>query len=194
MQPLIIFLHLCKWVALRWFLRWKSWSIKEKWIPQVTQHVAELGIEPWSFSLTFIWSITQRERDVHKSYLYISMTFYVTTSNNLDQQEKSEIAAASPKPPGDLAHHNPSSEVTTVLTSSTLDEFCMHFELDVRGIMLFYVWLLFPNSMWVKFIHGDASNGSFPFIAIYFMVEICQNSSVPLLMELGVFPLWSYHE
>ena len=113
-------------------------------------------------------------------------------SNNLDQHEKDGIVAASLKPPHDLASHNPSSEVTTVLTHSTLDEFRIDFELYVSGIIFFYVWLLFLNIMCVKFIHGDASNRSFPFIAVYFMVEICQNLSVPLLME--VFLLWGYYE
>lgn len=116
----------------------------------------------------------------------------MTTSNNLDQHEKNGIVAVSLKPLHDLGSHSPSSEVTTVLTHSTLDEFRINFELYVSGIIFFYVWLLFLNIMCVKFVHGDASNRSFPFIAVYFMVEIRQNLSVPLLME--VFLLWGYYE
>lgn len=47
---------------------------------------------------------------MHKSYLYNSMNFCGTTSNNLDQREKKKktgVVAPSPKPPRDLACHSP---------------------------------------------------------------------------------------
>lgn len=92
-------------------------------------------------------------------------------------------------------------KVTTVSTASALDEICIYFELHRNRIILFYVRLLFPSIMCVKFIHIDAFDRSFLFIAVYFMAEICHSLPILLLMELGVFPqgyyecwVWEYSD